>query len=388
MPIGVEEIAFLRPPVPVLLMARELGHGGSERQLTEMAKGLDRTRFTPHVGCFALGSRAEELRAAGVPILLLPVRSFRSVGAVSSARQMGRYIRENGIQVVHTFDWPLNCFGAPVARFYRVPVLLTSQRSHRDLRTRAVRALLRITDRLANAIVVNCQELRTHLIEDEGVEPGKIRLCYNGIDLQRFQPGPRQYPPELADASVVIGVVAVLRPEKGLITLVEAFAQVAPAHPGARLLIVGSGPMSQPLLDLAAKLGVAGRCVFRPSMANVAPWLHAIDIFVLPSLSEALSNSIMEAMACGCCVVASRVGGNPELAIDGETGLLFESGNAVDLAARLGVLIENTGLRRQLAESGTRRMAESFSLAASTRRLGEIYEEMLATRAESEGPAR
>jgi len=364
-------------PVPVLLMARELGHGGSERQLTEMAKGLDRARFTPHVGCFVEGTRTAEMRAAGVPILVLPVRSFRSPGALAGARQLGQYIRDRGIRIVHTFDWPLNVFAAPVARFYRTQVMLTSQRSHREIRTRAMRSLLRITDRLADGVVVNCEAIRRHLIEDEGVPPRKIRLCYNGIDLERFQPSPRRRPSELAAASVVIGVVAVLRPEKGLTTLVEAFAKIAASHPDARLLIVGSGPMSEILNDLAARLGVSGQCNFQPSTADVTPWLHAIDIFVLPSLSEALSNSIMEAMSCGCCVVASRVGGNPELVIDGETGLLFEKANASELAERVQVLINDAGLRQRLADKGTRRIQEKFSLAAAANSLADIYDEFL-----------
>jgi glycosyltransferase involved in cell wall biosynthesis len=368
------------PPVPVLLMVRELGHGGSERQLTEIAKALDRSRFTPHVGCFLEGTRAEEMRAAGVPILVLPMRSFRSRSAVASARQLGRYIRDHSIQIVHTYDWPLNLFGAPVARFYRVPVVLTSQRSHRDLRKRWVRNLLRLTDRIADGIVVNSDSLRKELIEEEGVRPGKIQLCYNGIDLNRFPAEPRQRPPELADASIVIGIVAVLRPEKGLATLVQAFAHIVPANPAARLLIVGSGPMLEPLAELASTLGVSGQCVFRPSTADVTPWLHAIDIFALPSLSEAFSNSIMEAMACGCCVVASRVGGNAEQVIDGETGLLFESGDAAALAARLTSLIADAALRQRLAEQGTRRVGEKFSLAASALRMQEIYDDLLGER--------
>ena len=369
-------------PVPVLLMVRELGHGGSERQVTEMAKSLDRSRFTPHVGCFAEGTRAAEVRAAGVPILVLPVRSFRSASALRGARQMGRYIRDHRIQIVHSYDWPLNTFAPPVARFYRVPVVLTSQRSHRDLRTPMMRNVLRLSDRMANGVVVNCESIRQHLIEDEGVPPAKVHLCYNGIDLDRFPAGPRQRPTELTGASVVIGVVAVLRPEKSVTTLVEAFARIAPAHPGAHLLIVGSGPMSKPLAELASQRGISAQCHFQPSTAEVTPWLRAIDIFVLPSLSEAFSNSIMEAMACGCCVIASRVGGNPELVIDGETGLLFEKANAADLAGQLALLIEDEGLRQRLAENGTRRIQEQFSLAASANRMGEIYDGVLDARSE------
>lgn len=117
--------------------------------------------------------------------------------------------------------------------------------------------------------------------------------------------------------------------------------------------------------------------MFEPATRDVVPWLHAIDIFVLPSLSEALSNSLMEAMACGCCAVASRVGGNPELIQDGETGLLFEKGNACDLADRLLLLIHHPELRERLAECGSCRTAARFSMAASVGRMQEIYDGFL-----------
>src|SRR5207244_161276 len=102
-----------------------------------------------------------------------------------------------------------------------------------------------------------------------------------------------------------------------------------------RLLIVGSGPALPDLQASARRFALGGRCVFEPATRDVGAWLREIDIFVLPSLSEAFSNSLMEAMASGCCVVASRVGGNPELVVEGETGLLFRAADSADLARSL-----------------------------------------------------
>ena len=132
----------------------------------------------------------------------------------------------------------------------------------------------------------------------------------------------------------MIGMVGVLRPEKGLSTLLEAFADVRPVVPNARLLILGSGPMLPELQNQARSLGIFDSCVFEPSTDRVDDWLQHVDIFVLPSMSEALSNALMEAMACGCCPIASNVGGNPELIEDGVRGLLFEPGNSVGLGAK------------------------------------------------------
>ena len=115
--------------------------------------------------------------------------------------------------------------------------------------------------------------------------------------------------------------------------------------------------MLKQLQSEARTLGIFEDCVFVPATGQVTTWLRAMDIFVLPSLSEALSNSLMEAMACGCCAVASNVGGNPELVRNGETGLTFEAGDSAGLSAALRALIEDEALRKRFAKAGARNSA-------------------------------
>lgn len=360
--------------IPILLMVRELNLGGTERQLTETAKFLDRSQFEPHVGCFHPGGiRAEELKAAGVPIVQLPVRSLYGPSTLSAAREMGRYLLRHRIQLVHTFDVPSNLFGIPTARAFRAPIVVSSQRAYRTLTPGLPRHLLRITDHLVDSVVVNCEAMRRHLIEDENVPASLIRVCHNGVDLQEFHPAARQRPPSLEGASFVIGTVCALRPEKGLDLLLPAFKQVSPFCRNLKLAIVGSGPLLPALEAQSQRLGIREKCVFEPGTRRVPDWLRAMDIFVLPSRSEAMSNSLMEAMACGCAVVASRVGGNPELVQDGRTGLLFESGNVPELAAALHLLMEREALRKALALAGTALIREKFSIAAAAHRMSGIY---------------
>jgi glycosyltransferase involved in cell wall biosynthesis len=363
--------------IPIMLMVRELGPGGTERQLTELARTLDSSRLQVHVGCFHEGLRADELRAAGIPILRLPVTSFLNASAAAGAWQLGRYLRRHKIRLVHTFDYPLNCFGVPVARAFGMPVVLSSQRFHRHLTPRSYLRLLRLTDRIVNGVIVNSESVRREMLEQERVPAARVHLCYNGIDITRFRPGERLRTLTLQNSSLVIGVVCLLRPEKGLPTLLRAFAQLWPRDEGVRLVIVGSGPEQSGLEELAQELGVRQQCVFQPAVADVAPWLRSIDIFVLPSLSEALSNSLMEAMACGCACIASSVGGNPELLRDGETGLLFEPGNVEQLSEKLSRLAADPGLRERLAQASVRAIRERFSLAASAERMHEIYDRYL-----------
>ncbi len=368
----------MRKPARILLVVRALGLGGSERQAALMARRLDRRRFDVRVACFhGQGIRAEELRAESIPILEVPLRSYRNASLVAAAWRLGRYIREQEIELVHAFDSPSTRFGVPVARAAQTPVVLASQRAHRELSPSWLRHLLRLTDQMTDAIVVNCEFLRRHLVEDEKVPCERIRVCYNGLELDRFSPAGRGKPAEFARARLVVGTVCVLRPEKGLDVLVEAFARLRHAFPDMVLLVVGDGPVRESLLRQAVQLGLGESFRLLPAQSEVAGLLRAIDIFVLPSRSEALSNALMEAMACGCAAVATRVGGNPELVADGKTGLLVAPGDAGELVSALRFLVENEPARARLAESAATFVRSRFSAEASAQRLGEIYEEFL-----------
>jgi glycosyltransferase involved in cell wall biosynthesis len=358
-----------------MLLIQHLGPGGSERQLFEIATNLDRGLFTPHVGCFRTdGVMDRRLRERGIPVLQLSIQSFASVSALSSTWRLARYFRRHGIRVVHAFDMPMACFGVPVARIARVPVVLSSQRGHRDAFPQRFRKLLRISDRLAHGVVVNCDFMARHLRE-EGVPADRIRICRNGVDALVFV---RREPPRSGKA--VIGTVSVLRPEKGLTTLIEAFARVRGQRPDAQLIITGSGSELEGLKARARSLSIDLACHFEPATDDVPRALAALDIFVLPSLSEALSNSAMEAMAAGLCVIASRAGGNPELIADGETGLLFEIGDAEGLSNQILRVLADEALREKLGQAGARRMRDEFASADSVGKMQEIYTNYLGRR--------
>lgn len=364
---------------PILLLVHALGPGGTERQVAEIAKNLNPDRFEVHVAAvLATGMRATELAQAGIPVLELPLRSLYGPSTLRSLRRLRNYLKTHHIQIVHTFDAPLNIFAAPVARFSGTPVVLTSQRCYRELVGAKYHPLMLFAHRIADAVVANCEAMRLHLQSAYGVPDRKIRVLYNGLDASVFHAAGRQRMPELQDDALVIGSVGLLRPEKCLNLLVEAFAEVHRRNPALKLVLVGSGEELPRLRGMAADLGLGDSCRFEPASANVVPWLRSIDIFVLPSRSEALSNSLLEAMACGCCPVASRVGGNPELVIPGETGLLFESGDAGALARALETLIGNPDLRLRLAAQAAAASAR-FSVGAAAQRAEQIYLEFCST---------
>ena len=371
--------ARAQSPIPVLLTVRELGSGGIERDVTKLALALDRSRFLPYVATYQLsGPRYEELKRAEVPVIELRISSFKSPSTILAAIQFAQLVKGHRIQVLHAFD-STAVFSVPLARLLGVPVVLASALGHRALLDRRTLSQLRFTDRLVDGIVVNCKAMREHLINDYSISHERIELCYNGVDTKEFWPSrPLVAPSNDSDSpDLTLGTVCVLRPEKGLEILQEAFAKVLPYFPRTKLLIVGSGPELDKLNSNRARLGIQETCVIISAVAKVAPFLRAMDIFVSSSYSEAFSNSILEAMACGCCVVGSRVGGTPELIGEQERGLLFTAGDVEELAQKLMELIQNASLRRKLGERAAEFAAKALTMEIAVRRTMEIYERLL-----------
>lgn len=367
--------------VPILLMARELNLGGIERDITQIALRIDRARFTPHVASYhAEGMRREELRAAGVPVLHLPVHSLKSPSAVSCAFALRRYVLEHRIELLHAYDSSA-AFAVPVARAIGVPAVLASTLGHRSLLDARTRRVVRWMDNWVDAVVVNCEAMRRHMTDDERMAGERIELCYNGVDTGVFHPGRARTPTSAANATLVIGAVCVLRPEKSIDLLQESFARGRQSRPEMKLRIVGSGPELARLQANSRRLQIESDCEFLPATRNVAEILRGFDIYVSSSRSEAFSNTILEAMASGCCVVGSRVGGTPELLGDQERGLLFEPGDAAGLAEKLCALAANEAQRRALGARARKFAANNFSIEIAARRMAEIYETILLRKA-------
>jgi glycosyltransferase involved in cell wall biosynthesis len=375
----------LKPPVPVLMMVRELDLGGIERDVSKLARHIDRSRFEPHVASYLpFGARFQELSGAGIPVLHLPVTSLFSRTAVQSAFLLRRYLRERRIRIVHAFDAPTDIFGIPLARLFRVPVSIASQLWVHGISPGWYARLVLGSCRLSTAVYVNCNATKRQLVEERGQDPNRVFVCHNGVETDVFHPpgqpraagapSPRGHPP---DAPVVIGSIAVLRPEKSLTTLLKAFALVLEGHPQARLVIAGQGPMLPQLEAQRRQLGIGHACRFLPPPESVADLMRTIDVYVLPSLSEAFSNALLEAMACGCCPVGSRVGGTPELIAEGERGLLFEPGNAGELAAKLALLVENPGLRRTYGDASAAFAHGTLDIRMVAGRLADFYTRLL-----------
>jgi glycosyltransferase involved in cell wall biosynthesis len=181
----------------------------------------------------------------------------------------------------------------------------------------------------------------------------------------------------LNGASLVIGSVCALRPEKRMDLLLQAFAQVRRRQPGMKSLIVGSGPMRPELEALRRDLGLEQDCILEPAKVDVADWMRAMDIFVLSSSSESFPNALLEAMACGCCVIGSDVGGVGEMIEHQRSGLVFQSGDVAGLAESLLQAIDQKSWREQMGQAAARRARERFSMEIAVGTMQTIYDSVL-----------
>ena len=247
--------------------------------------------------------------------------------------------------------------------------------------------LRRLHSPLVDRYVTVSKDLERYLVRRIGISPSRITAICNGVDVERFAPA-RVKPVHLLPAAwraatpFVIGSVGRIQPVKDQAALVRAFARLVAERrelrARLRLAIVGDGPLLPALRELAQSLGVADIAWFPGALDDVPEVLRLFDVFVLPSLNEGISNTILEALASGLPVAATRVGGNVEIVDDGRTGRLFAPGDVAALAGLLGEYVDDPGLRGAHAAAARRAATERFSLDAMVAQYRALYESLLA----------
>jgi sugar transferase (PEP-CTERM/EpsH1 system associated) len=373
-------------PIRIMHVVNNLGKGGLENGLVNLIQSMDSNRFE-HVVCTlrGLGPNLERLPTERVEVLTLadpgsPTR-FQTPA-------LAKAIRHHKPDIVHSRNWA--AIEAVVAsRLARAGAVVHSEHGFEASATLGEpwrkAWFRRVAFELADRVFAVSWQLRDIHATGTGFSAERIGVIHNGVDCRRFSADVAtrnrvRAELKIDDSELCIGCVANLLPVKDHMTLLTAIGLLARQRENWRLLLVGEGS-EEPRLRAFVEQDplLRERVTFTGSSNRVVELLRAMDVFVLPSVAEGICNSLLEAMASGVAVVATAVGGNPEIIVDGESGLLFPVGDAGALAEHLLHLEGQPAMRKQLAERAIQRVREEFSLQSMVQQYEQLYSSLRPT---------
>lgn len=342
--------------------------GGMEKLLVEFARFTDRERFDlAFISLQERGTLASEIESLLWPVYSLDKPPGLRPGLVLKLARRLRALRPS---VVHTHNTTAFLYGALAARLARVPRLLHTRHGQRYQASRRETWVFRLLSRLAYRMISVSQDACQRTIAD-GVRADRACVIRNGVDLSRFSfAGPNPSGPAV--------LVARLSPEKDVATLVHAVKRalelLGPQQTTFTLEIIGGGADRAELESWSCELGLGDRIHFLGERSDVPARLAGASMFVLPSLTEGISLTLLEAMARGLPVVATRVGGNPEVVVDGVTGTLVPARDPAALAAAMVRIFQNPALGKEMGRCGRQRVEQEFSVQEMVRKYEQQYD--------------
>ena len=360
----------LRQKLKLLYVDTETVWRGGQEQIYTLITGMLQCGHKVWLAAPPGAPLAERAKRAGASLLSFQQRFELSPVATW---QLFGFMRKHRFQIVH-FNTPRTVLtgGLAASRPTFPRALVCSRRVNFPLRTRFSRLKFNL---FMDRVITVSASIRDTLIHD-GVRPSLVEVIYEGMDLQGIDALPKA-PPRVGDDRPVIGIVAHLSSEKGHITLIKAVSLLLQSYPRLVLSVVGEGPLRAELEKLTNTLGASRSVLFLGFREDVDSVMKSFDIFCLPSLSEGLSSAILAAMGNRLPVVATSVGGIPELVTDRETGLLVPPRDPERLARALRELLDSPDLRKRMGESGRRRVESHFTLEKKIRNFERLYLELL-----------
>lgn len=359
----------------VLFIVSSFKSGGTETQLLEIVKGLDRGRFRPYVLCFERsGGLLRAFEEAGVGIRTLGVASIFSARGGAALWGLARWCRSEGISVVHGFHFHGNLYAALLKLLrpsLRVIVCEQGLYGPGGLRYDFGRWLYY---RVADVVLVNCEAVRRILVDRDHLPASRISIIYGGVDAERFRPAAGPAHPA---GEHVVGCVGRLHPDKGQLVLARAARRILDAVPGTRIVMAGDGPERPELEKVIASEGVGEAVTLLGDRGDIPELLAGMDILVLPSINEGFANAALEGMSSGLPVIVSDAGGNPEAVVHGETGIVFPNGDHAALADAVIDLARDPERARAMGRAGRQRVVSMFGLDSLVRRHGHLYEGLI-----------
>ncbi len=367
----------------VFLMVNSLEMGGSERQFVELARSLDPAVFRSHLGCLqpkgALFDALHNVRHFGLGGSLYGWQSMRT------RYRLARHLQAREVAVAHAFDFYANLTLIPAARMAGVPVVIGSQRQLGDLLSLWQSRVQRFMFHWSDCVVCNSRAAADALLE-QGMPSKKVAVIGNGLAAEAFADTVPAFPRRAG--SFRVGMIARMStPAKNHRTLIRAAARLSTQLRNLEIVLVGDGPLRLELEREVETLNISDRVSFVGERRDIPAILASLDVTVLPSSSESLSNAILESMAAGIPVIANRVGGNGELIAE-DKGMLVPCEDPEALEGALWQMAANDPLRRALGRNARRFAQENFTVEQMRKKHEELYNELLARKRWQPRPSR
>ena len=367
----------------VLQLISSSGYYGAEAVMVSLTKHLNQLGIPSTVGVFENAQHpnlevAEVARQHGLPVEVVRCEGRADWSAVQAIR---KFVRRERIDIIHTHGYKAHLYGYLAARVLPCSLIATCHGYHSFVPSRIARcrrqfysSVERVLLQRFDQVVAVSSDLALFL-RQRGVRLEKLAVIENGVDLDQFGSAPPSADLKVAKAGrLAVGLVGRLTEGKGHAQFFDAAREFLLQHRETLLVVIGDGPLKQPLETLARQLGIEASVVFTGKRSDMAEVYAALDILVLPSLHEGMPMVILEALAAKVAVVATRVGAIPHVILPRQTGLLVEPGDVFGLRDAICQLLIDANLRRSLGEGGYRFVGEHLSASAMAGKYLNLYQ--------------
>lgn len=352
--------------------------GGIQQQILSLIKEYDRELFNPVFCC--LGPKKEmmqEIEKLGIDCVSLNREKYHRISP-GIVPDLYRLIKKRRIHIVRTHKYRSNFYGRPAARLAGVPVISSEHNIYLDKELRLSRRLInKLLSGITDKMVAVSEAIRNDIIKYDRVNPSKVLVMRNGVDTERFNgmtdPSDVRKEFSLKEEDIILGFIGRLVLNKGLKYLIDTVAILKKEVKNLKLFIVGKGGLMDELKDMAKKNNVHENVIFTGERRDIPAMLSCFDIFIMPSIKEGLPNALLEAMASGKPVVATDIGGIPEVIKNGTNGLLVPPHDPGSLAEAIRSLIENKSLAKKTGQAARKFIEEHHSIKSTARKWQSLY---------------
>ena len=361
--------------IKICYIIGQLTMGGAEKQLFQLVRSIDKKKFQPVVISLSEdGFWAEEIRKIGIQVM--EIRRHKSK-EFNRLIKLIKFLRKEKPDIVHTYLFSANTYGRIAAILAKIPVIIASERNAGEMgkdKNRYMIYIDKILSLFSDGIICNSLHCSNNLITKYSFDVKKVFIVHNGINGNDYL-GESRCSSSTKSLPKVIGTIGGLNQKKNhklFLSIAKAVLDMS-ENKNIKFLVIGDGPLKKELETHSKHLGIGDNVIFTGERTDIPELLHSMDIFVMTSSYEGLSNTIMEAMSAGLPVIATNVGGNSELIVNGESGFLCASNNAIVFSEKVLSLINNEDKARQMGEHGKRRIEEEFGVERMVSETETIY---------------